>query len=40
VQVSDLAYNTRDNVLVISTYGRGMYALDALALRPGEANRR
>jgi photosystem II stability/assembly factor-like uncharacterized protein len=29
VQVSDLGYQTRDNVLVISTYGRGMYALDA-----------
>jgi photosystem II stability/assembly factor-like uncharacterized protein len=27
VQVSDLAYQVRDNVLVISTYGRGMYAL-------------
>jgi hypothetical protein len=27
VQVSDIAYNVRDNVLVISTYGRGMYAL-------------
>jgi photosystem II stability/assembly factor-like uncharacterized protein len=40
VQVSDLAYQARDNVLVISTYGRGMYALDALALRQGEVNRR
>ncbi|MGB2714409.1 MAG: hypothetical protein WBC51_09545 [Vicinamibacterales bacterium] len=40
VQVSDLAYQARDNVLVISTYGRGMYALDALALRSGEVNRR
>ena len=30
VQVSDLAYQARDHVLVISTYGRGMYALDAL----------
>ena len=30
VQISDLQYQTRDNVIVISTYGRGMYALDAL----------
>ena len=29
VQVSDLAYQARENVLVIATYGRGMYALDA-----------
>jgi hypothetical protein len=40
VQVSDLAYHARDDVLVIATYGRGMYAIDALALRPGDANRR
>lgn len=40
VQVSDLAYQARDNVLVISTYGRGMYALDGLALRSGDINRR
>jgi photosystem II stability/assembly factor-like uncharacterized protein len=33
VQVSDLAYHARDNILVISTYGRGMYALDAIALK-------
>jgi photosystem II stability/assembly factor-like uncharacterized protein len=33
VQVSDLSYQPRDNVIVISTYGRGMYALDALRLR-------
>jgi photosystem II stability/assembly factor-like uncharacterized protein len=33
VQVSDLAYHARDNVIVISTYGRGMFALDALAVR-------
>jgi photosystem II stability/assembly factor-like uncharacterized protein len=33
VQVSDLAYQVRDNVLVISTYGRGMYALDVIALK-------
>jgi ligand-binding sensor domain-containing protein len=34
VQVSDLSYQARDNVIVISTYGRGMYALDALRIRP------
>jgi photosystem II stability/assembly factor-like uncharacterized protein len=28
VQVSDLAFHARDNVIVISTYGRGMYVLD------------
>ena len=33
VQVSDLQYQPRDNVIVISTYGRGMWALDALKLR-------
>jgi len=33
VQVSDLSYQARDNVIVISTYGRGMYALDALRIR-------
>jgi len=33
VQVSDLAYHPRDRVIVVSTYGRGMYALDATALR-------
>ncbi|HXG54621.1 MAG TPA: hypothetical protein VNJ03_04520, partial [Vicinamibacterales bacterium] len=31
-QVSDLAYQGRDNVIVISTYGRGMWVLDALKL--------
>jgi photosystem II stability/assembly factor-like uncharacterized protein len=30
VQISDLQYQSRDNVIVIATYGRGMYALDAL----------
>ncbi len=35
VQVSDLAYQPRDHVIVISTYGRGMWALDATKLRPG-----
>jgi photosystem II stability/assembly factor-like uncharacterized protein len=29
VQVSDLQYQPRDHVIVISTYGRGMWALDA-----------
>ena len=29
VQVSDLAYHVRDRLIVIATYGRGMYALDA-----------
>jgi photosystem II stability/assembly factor-like uncharacterized protein len=33
VQVSDVAYHPRDNVVVISTYGRGMYALDALRVK-------
>jgi photosystem II stability/assembly factor-like uncharacterized protein len=33
VQVSDLAYHVRDDVIVISTYGRGVYALDAARLR-------
>ena len=30
VQVSDLAYHVRDQLIVISTYGRGMWVLDAL----------
>jgi photosystem II stability/assembly factor-like uncharacterized protein len=29
VQVSDLAYHARDNVIVVATYGRGMYVLNA-----------
>src|SRR5262249_13551647 len=33
VQVSDLQYLARDNVILISTYGRGMWALDATRLR-------
>jgi photosystem II stability/assembly factor-like uncharacterized protein len=33
VQISDVAYQPRDNIVVISTYGRGMYALDALKIR-------
>ena len=32
-QVSDLQYHTRDNIIVISTYGRGMYAMDALRVK-------
>ncbi|HXW05984.1 MAG TPA: hypothetical protein VD833_12175, partial [Vicinamibacterales bacterium] len=32
-QVSDLAYHPRDHIIVISTYGRGMYALDARLLK-------
>lgn len=32
-QVSDLQYQTRDNIIVISTYGRGMYAIDALKVK-------
>jgi photosystem II stability/assembly factor-like uncharacterized protein len=32
VQVSDLQYQPRDNVIVIATYGRGMWALDAARL--------
>ena len=33
VQVADLAFQVRDNVIVIATYGRGMYAIDALKVR-------
>ena len=33
VQVSDLQYQPRDQVIVISTYGRGMWALDATMIR-------
>jgi photosystem II stability/assembly factor-like uncharacterized protein len=33
VQVSDLQYQPRDQVIVISTYGRGMWAMDALAIK-------
>ncbi len=29
VQVSDLQYHARDHVIVISTYGRGLWAMDA-----------
>jgi photosystem II stability/assembly factor-like uncharacterized protein len=33
VQVSDLQYHQRDQVIVIATYGRGMWALDATTIR-------
>ena len=33
VQVADLAFQVRDNIIVIATYGRGMYAMDALKVR-------
>lgn len=36
VQVSDLQYQPRDHVVVIATYGRGMWALDATALHGGK----
>jgi photosystem II stability/assembly factor-like uncharacterized protein len=32
-QVSDLQVHPRDNVIVISTYGRGMWVMDAVAAR-------
>jgi len=32
VQVSDLQISARDNVIVISTYGRGMWVFDASAI--------
>jgi photosystem II stability/assembly factor-like uncharacterized protein len=33
VQVSDLQYQPRDRVIVISTYGRGMWAMDAEGIK-------
>jgi photosystem II stability/assembly factor-like uncharacterized protein len=33
VQVSDLQFQPRDQVIVIATYGRGMWAMDALAVK-------
>ena len=33
VQVSDLAYHPRDNIIVIATYGRGMYVLDSTRIK-------
>ena len=41
-QVSDLQIHPRDQIIVISTYGRGMWAMDALDVRtarPGRVNR-
>ena len=32
-QVSDLQYHTRDDIIVISTYGRGMWAMDGVLLK-------
>jgi photosystem II stability/assembly factor-like uncharacterized protein len=32
-QVSDLVLHPRDNIIVISTYGRGVWAMDALKVR-------
>ena len=32
-QVSDLVYHARDNVIVISTYGRGVWVMDAQRVR-------
>ncbi len=34
VQVSDLQYQPRDHVVVIATYGRGMWAIDAEKIHP------
>ncbi len=33
VQVSDLQYDGRDDIIVISTYGRGVYVMDAMKLK-------
>lgn len=33
-QVSDLWYQPRDKMIVISTYGRGMWAMDATRIKP------
>jgi hypothetical protein len=32
-QVSDLWYQSRDKLIVISTYGRGMWAIDAARIK-------
>jgi hypothetical protein len=32
-EVSDLQIQPRDNVIVISTYGRGMFVMDATKVR-------
>jgi photosystem II stability/assembly factor-like uncharacterized protein len=33
VQVSDLQFQKRDNVIVISTYGRGMWVFDSSGIK-------
>ena len=33
VQVSDLQFHKRDNVIVVSTYGRGMWVIDAAGIK-------
>ena len=33
VEVSDIQIHPRDHVIVIATYGRGMYAVDAVKVR-------
>jgi photosystem II stability/assembly factor-like uncharacterized protein len=35
VQVSDLQYSQRDHVIVLATYGRGMWAMDATKIGKG-----
>jgi hypothetical protein len=35
VQVSDLQYSQHDHVIVLATYGRGMWALDATKIGKG-----
>jgi len=32
-QVADLQYHPQDQVLVVATYGRGMYALDVAGVK-------
>jgi photosystem II stability/assembly factor-like uncharacterized protein len=39
VQIADLQYQPRDHVIVIATYGRGMWALDAKRLHDAAATR-
>jgi photosystem II stability/assembly factor-like uncharacterized protein len=36
VQVSDLQYSQRDHVIVVATYGRGMWAMDATKIGKGK----
>jgi photosystem II stability/assembly factor-like uncharacterized protein len=33
VQVADLTFDSRGNIVVIATYGRGMFAIDAMTVR-------